>query len=209
MENVVRLARQLMNEISRPLRDGGNPVSRVVRTLIEKVNLRQLIGINLAGIAFFSAIVMPQARDIFSNLETSIIKPGQPVIDIIPTASTFQWPLSHFALTQYFSLFHPALDLAAPFGTSIFPVSNGKVIWVNSYPWGYGNHVLIQHNSQAESLYAHMSKILVKPGQKVTKQTEIGEVGATGWATGNHLHFELYQNGTPVNPLEVLPEISQ
>ncbi len=209
MENVVRLARHLINEISRPLRDGGHPVSRVVRTLIEKVNLRQLIGINLAGIAFFSAIIVPGARDIFSNIETSIIKPEQPVIDIIPTASLFQWPLSHFILTQHFSLFHPALDLAAPFGTPIFPVSNGKVIWVNSYPWGYGNHVLITHNGQVQSLYAHMSKILVKAGQEITKQTEIGEAGASGWATGNHLHFELYQNGTPVNPLEVLPEITQ
>ncbi len=209
MKNVVRLVRHLVNEISRPLRDGGNPVSLWLRKLFERINVRQLIGINLAGVAFFSAIVIPQARDIFSNIETSIIKPEQPVIDIIPTASTFQWPLFHFALTQHFSLFHPALDLAAPFGTPIFPVSDGKVIWVNSYPFGYGNHILIEHNGQVQSLYAHMSKIFVKAGQNVTKQTEIGQVGATGWATGNHLHFEIYQNGTPVNPLEVLPEITQ
>ncbi len=209
MEKLIQLARHLTNEISRPLRDGGNPVSRWLRMKLESMNIRQYIGINLAGIAFFSAIIVPGARDIFSNIETSIIKPEQPVIDIIPTASTFQWPLARFSLTQQFSIFHPGLDLASSSGTPIFPTSNGKVVGANWSGWGYGNHVLIQHNSQAESLYAHLSKILVKPGQKVTKETKIGEVGATGWATGNHLHFELYQNGTPVNPLEVLPEITQ
>ncbi len=188
---------------------GANPISWWLRKKLERISLKQMIGVNLAGIAFFSAIVLPQARDMVGSWEISIIQPNQPVITVVPTESTYQWPLSQFALTQRFSYVHPGMDLATSKGTPIYPVGEGKVAWINSYAWGYGNHVLITNGPNVQSLYAHLSRILVKPGEEVTKQTEIGEVGATGWATGNHLHFEIYQDGTPVNPLEVLPEITQ
>ncbi|HET7864508.1 MAG TPA: M23 family metallopeptidase, partial [Burkholderiaceae bacterium] len=65
---------------------------------------------------------------------------------------------------------------------------------------GYGNVVVIRHPGERETLYAHLSRINVKRGQRVEQGQTVGAVGATGWATGPHLHFELKVNGTQVNP---------
>ena len=69
----------------------------------------------------------------------------------------------------------------------------------------YGNAILINHGSGFLSLYAHLSKILVKKDDIVTNQTVIGKIGATGRAFGDHLHLEIYENGKTINPLSVLP----
>lgn len=216
MDETFELVKKVLAKATTPLRRGvradcigANPISWWFRKNLERFSLKQIIGVNLAGIAFFSAIVLPQAQDIVGSWEVSTIRANQSVITVIPTESTYQWPVNQFTLTQRFSYFHPGMDLATSRGTPIYPTGEGKVVWVNSYSWGYGNHVLISNGTNVQSLYAHMSRVLVKPGQEVTKKTEIGEVGSTGWATGNHLHFEIYQDGTPVNPLEVLPEITQ
>lgn len=213
MTEVGTKVRHIITRATRPLKRGvradcigANPVSWWLRKHLEKISIKQLVGVNLAGFAFFSAIILPQASDIVGAWEVSTIRANQPAITVIPTESTYRWPLSQFNLTQRFSLFHPGIDLATSRGTPIYAAGDGKVEWVNYYPWGYGNHVLIGHNNHTQSLYAHMSRVFVLPGQIVTKQTQIGEVGATGWATGNHLHFEMYQDGTPINPLEVLPD---
>ncbi|OGM02605.1 hypothetical protein A2115_01150 [Candidatus Woesebacteria bacterium GWA1_41_8] len=70
---------------------------------------------------------------------------------------------------------------------------------------GYGNAVLISHGNDMTSLYAHLSKIEVKVGDVVESSTEIGKMGATGHATGPHLHLEIRDHGVPINPLSVLP----
>ncbi len=94
-----------------------------------------------------------------------------------------------------------------PAGTPIYPIAPGKVIVAEALFNGYGKHVIVEHEDGMTSTYAHMSRIAVKSGQVVGKMTELGTVGATGWATGNHLHFEIHQNGIAMNPMEVLPEI--
>ncbi len=66
---------------------------------------------------------------------------------------------------------------------------------------GYGKVVVIDHGYGYESLYAHMSKIIVKPGEKVKRGQVIGYVGNTGRSTGPHLHYEIKKNGKPVNPV--------
>lgn len=187
---------------------GSNKLSLWLRKRIEKIPLFQVIGVHLAGVAFFSAVIMPQADDIFSQIEM-LQNSKAPMIDIIASTGAFQWPLSRFALSQRFASYHSALDLSTDFGTPIHPINDGWVAWTNSMPVGYGNHVLVQHDNGIASLYAHLSKTLVKPGQTVTKETVIGDVGATGWATGNHLHLEVYDNGSTINPLEVLPALPQ
>jgi murein DD-endopeptidase MepM/ murein hydrolase activator NlpD len=66
---------------------------------------------------------------------------------------------------------------------------------------GYGNTVVIKHNNGQSTVYAHLSKVLVKRGQSVVQGQSIGKVGATGWATGPHLHFEFRVNGKHQDPL--------
>ena len=84
---------------------------------------------------------------------------------------------------------------------------SGTVIEANNYDsWGYswGYYVLIYHNGTYTTRYAHMSSLIVSAGQYVEKGQIIGYEGATGNVTGPHLHFEVYQNGTRVDPMQFL-----
>lgn len=97
---------------------------------------------------------------------------------------------------------HKGLDFAAPTGTPIFAAGDGmveKAGWFSSY----GKYVRIRHNSKLKTAYAHMSKIKVKPGTRVTQGQVIGYVGTTGRSTGPHLHYEVLSSGRQVNPRSV------
>lgn len=169
--------------------------------------MRQLLGLNLASLAFVAAVIVPQVDAITSELEV-MRETVETIVEVVPTIARFQWPMNRFGLTSRFSQGHPGLDLTDPKGTPIKPIAEGKVIRIESYPFGYGKHVLIEHEKGAKSLYAHLSKMDVKEGQTVDKNTVIGEVGSTGWSTGNHLHLEIYQDGFAINPLDALPTLS-
>ncbi|MHB1253625.1 MAG: murein hydrolase activator EnvC family protein [Candidatus Humimicrobiaceae bacterium] len=98
---------------------------------------------------------------------------------------------------------HTGVDLAAPSGTPIFAADGGEVLQA-SYSGGYGNSILIYHGGGFATFYAHMSGFAVGQGQMVKRGQVIGYVGATGWATGPHLHFEVRINGVAQNPLGYL-----
>ena len=98
---------------------------------------------------------------------------------------------------------HTGVDLAASSGTPIFAADGGEVIQA-SYSGGYGNSILIYHGGGFATFYAHMSGFAVGQGQMVKRGQVIGYVGATGWATGPHLHFEVRINGGAQNPLGYL-----
>ncbi|MBW4551804.1 MAG: peptidoglycan DD-metalloendopeptidase family protein [Aphanocapsa sp. GSE-SYN-MK-11-07L] len=88
---------------------------------------------------------------------------------------------------------HTGTDLAAPIGTPVLAVQAGEVVTAD-YMGGYGFSVILAHNQhQQETLYAHLSEMLVNPGQKVKQGEVIGLVGSTGNSTGPHLHFEVLQ----------------
>ena len=98
---------------------------------------------------------------------------------------------------------HRGIDYAAPTGTPIRTVGDGVVEfagWQN----GYGNVVQVAHRNQHTTLYAHMSQIFVRKGERVEQGQKIGAVGSTGWSTGPHLHFEFLVNGTHVDPLTIV-----
>lgn len=96
---------------------------------------------------------------------------------------------------------HYGVDLAAPVGTSIGATMAGQVIAVGDRPAGYGKYVVVRHDHGFQSLYGHLSRILVRKGQYVAQGQKIGEMGSSGRSTGPHLHFALYRNNVPVNPL--------
>ena len=95
--------------------------------------------------------------------------------------------------------FHYGMDFTAVTGTDVFATGIG-VVKSASRETGYGNAVLIDHGFGFETLYAHMSKINVKVGQKVNRGDVIGFVGSTGTSTAPHLHYEVTKNGVKVNP---------
>lgn len=102
---------------------------------------------------------------------------------------------------------HKGLDIAGPYGTPVVAAESGTVIEANNYDsWGqsWGYYVLIYHNGTFTTRYAHLSSVAVSTGQYVEKNTIVGYEGATGNVTGPHLHFEVYQNGSRVDPMMFL-----
>jgi murein DD-endopeptidase MepM/ murein hydrolase activator NlpD len=96
---------------------------------------------------------------------------------------------------------HTGVDITAPRGTPVYATADG-VVSREQGPTGYGTHILITHGFSYQTLYAHLSKRVVKPGQKVKRGELIGYVGSTGLSLGPHLHYEVWKNGAPVNPVQ-------
>ncbi len=102
---------------------------------------------------------------------------------------------------------HRGMDIAGPYGTPVVAAESGTVIAANDYDsWGdsWGYYVLIYHNSTFTTRYAHLSGLTVSQGQVVEQGQVVGYEGATGNVTGPHLHFEVYQDGTRVDPMYFL-----
>ncbi|HEY0825134.1 MAG TPA: M23 family metallopeptidase [Ramlibacter sp.] len=97
---------------------------------------------------------------------------------------------------------HKGVDYGAPTGAPVRSIGDGQVDFAGIMN-GYGNVVEIDHGKGASTLYAHLSRIDVRKGQRVERGERIGAVGATGWATGPHLHFEFKENGVQRDPMEV------
>jgi len=124
----------------------------------------------------------------------------------------FMWPVAGFLKSGFGMRRHPILgtmrmhagvDLIAPNGALVKAGDGGQIIQAG-YDGGYGYSIVVYHGGGFATWYAHLSRILVAVGQNVSRGEVIGLVGATGWATGPHLHFEVRINGAAQNPLEWL-----
>ncbi len=117
------------------------------------------------------------------------------------------WPAVGGYISSYQGMrwgrFHRGIDIARPRNHSILAADNGTVTFAG-WRSGYGNTVEINHNNGMETLYAHLNSIDVQVGQTVAKGQKIGVMGQTGNSTGIHLHFEVFQNGKLVNPMDFL-----
>jgi murein DD-endopeptidase MepM/ murein hydrolase activator NlpD len=102
----------------------------------------------------------------------------------------------------HFTRFHAGLDIGASWGTPIVAAADGEIA-AAGWAGGYGREVRIVHGGGLMTLYGHMSEIVAQPGTFVHAGQLIGYVGSSGLSTGPHLHFEVRQNGTPVNPMTV------
>ncbi len=121
-------------------------------------------------------------------------------------------PMQFSRVTSGFAMrFHPihqtwrahlGVDYGAPVGTPVRTVGDGVVEFAG-VQGGFGNVVFVRHNGSDTTVYAHLSRIDVRKGQTVTQGQRVGAVGATGWATGPHLHFEFRVNGRHQDPLTV------
>jgi murein DD-endopeptidase MepM/ murein hydrolase activator NlpD len=95
--------------------------------------------------------------------------------------------------------FHYGMDFTAPTGTDIFATGNG-IVKEAGRDAGYGNTIIIDHGYGYETMYGHLSRIMVKIGQTIKRGDIIGLVGSTGASVGPHLHYEVSKNGQKVNP---------
>ena len=160
----------------------------------------------------------PENQNLWAELLGGFVGGGGEILD--PNTDwegtgIFQWPLPEsFTITSRFGYredpftgeisYHSGTDIGAPGGTPILASADGTVTIANaidSWGGGYGYHIKIRHNDTYETLYAHCSSICVTVGQKVKQGEVIGYVGTTGNSTGNHLHFEVWQNGERTDAL--------
>ncbi len=122
----------------------------------------------------------------------------------VTATGSFVWPATG-RITQGYRFYHKAIDIANKGGSTILAADSGTVIgagWLDGY--GYGNRIIIDHGNGYVTLYAHLSTVQVKAGQKVNRGDLIGRMGSTGRSTGTHLHFEIRQGGVLLNPLSFL-----
>ena len=125
-----------------------------------------------------------------------------------PELIDFSWPLQGEILAGFGKQSgkrHQGLDIAGKEGTAVVAIYEGIVTYSDDKLRGYGNMVIIKHNDDYSSVYAHNSINLVKEGERVNKGQAIAQVGATGWADVPHLHFEIRERGKAVNPVFYLP----
>ncbi len=97
--------------------------------------------------------------------------------------------------------FHPGMDFAAPQGTEIRATGDATVERADAAAQGYGNHVVLNHGYGYKTLYGHMLKFVVHPGQKIKRGQLIGYVGSTGLSTAPHVHYEVLKGGEKMNPI--------
>lgn len=185
---------------------GNSSLGRILRESVRHTFARRI-----GGLVLVSLILVFVALENFANVGgvIAITNSGsnrQAVIDT-ETISSIQSPIEFTYESRGISFFHPGADLVAPTGTSVYPIMPGTVTQVESDLFGYGNYVVVRHEGEYESLYGHLSKILVKVGDKVEMSTELGKSGSTGFSTGPHLHLEVHYKGQVVNPAEVVPQV--
>ncbi|MDQ7860051.1 M23 family metallopeptidase [Peribacillus frigoritolerans] len=106
---------------------------------------------------------------------------------------------------QRWGKLHKGIDIARPATRTITAADHG-IIETAGNSGGYGNKITIDHNNGYKTVYAHLDSIDVKAGQKIEKGMKIGMMGSTGHSTGVHLHFEIYKNGSLVNPLNYISQ---
>jgi len=136
--------------------------------------------------------------------------PGVYIARRTPDAGTvvasgiFVWPTSG-TISQPFRWYHKGIDIANKGGPAVLAADAGKIIMAG---WpdggGYGNRVLIDHGNGYQTLYAHLARIYVVPGQTVKRGDQIGLMGSTGRSTGIHLHFEVHKDGVQIDPMGIL-----
>lgn len=182
---------------------GSLRISRIARKFFESQNIKRVLGLNLVGAILIMSVFSPTSAA-FNEQEAVINNPETNV----STVTAFRIPVEGF-ITQNYRWYHEGIDIAGNFEKPIYPIAQGKIREVEYGTWGYGHKVIIDHEGNYSSLYAHMGQINVKVGDEVTKDTVLGFVGITGWTTGPHLHLEIHKDEQAINPAEVLPEMTQ
>jgi murein DD-endopeptidase MepM/ murein hydrolase activator NlpD len=128
-----------------------------------------------------------------------------------PVAAPMQWPVAGHITSGFgwrrhpilgFARLHKGVDFGASWGSPIYAAADGQVVGAG-WSGGYGRQVRIAHGGGIATSYSHMSQVVAAEGSFVHRGQLIGYVGSSGLSTGPHLHYEIYRNGTPVNPLSV------
>lgn len=154
------------------------------------------VGINIVSDRLVDQNPVTNSIQIKDPTTGEVVKEISPIV-VWPTKGVITLEFGESSLYQ---VFHTGIDIAGKLNDPINPAMDGTVIYAGEIFWGYGKHVIIDHGNNVTTIYAHLNRIYVIEGQKVTTDRAIGAQGKTGWVTGVHLHFETRVYGIPVNP---------
>jgi len=205
-DNIYRVifeAEPIPNELRQKQIDRNNayaelknvPEGKVISNIFEKLaSLEQKVYVQSKSYKELTKLIT-QKEQLLSSVPAI-----QPVAnkDLKRMASGFGYRIDPVYKT---TRFHAGLDFSAPIGTPVYATGDGVVEIAASQGDGYGNKVLINHGYGYHTLYAHNSKVLVSVGQQIKRGETIALVGSTGKSTGPHLHYEVWKNGTKINPI--------
>ena len=138
-------------------------------------------------------------------------QPSSPASSVPPKyAGNLRWPVDAGIVSSEFGKRwgkpHKGIDIAADSGEPVYAIADADVIYAGDGLRGYGNVVILRHDAQMTSLYAHNSELKVHQGDHVTQGTLISLLGNTGHSTGPHVHFEIREGDTAINPRTLLPQ---
>lgn len=198
------------------VRSGDTLIGIAFRLGIDHRRLAAINGIKDKDLIYAGQILKTQGTPVTNTSPT----PSKAVANRLPTKNTaskktiapvvtnfsWGWPHSGKILAKYSSKEggNKGLDISGKLGDAVKAAAPGQVVYAGSGLLGYGNLVIISHNQEFLSAYAHNSRILVKENQQVKAGQVIAELGSSG-ATVPMLHFEIRKDGKPVDPLRYLP----
>lgn len=184
----------------------------------EKVDVNGVEGAALVNalVTYKNGIVISrneQSRQVLSEPVAKEVRVGtRPTTTAVSTGSggsgDYFWPVDGGYISAYMGdgRGHKGIDIAAPYGTPIYAAASGTVTRAANKYDGYGNSVMVANDDGNVTMYAHMSSIAISYGDYVVKGQLLGYVGSTGYATGNHLHFEVRSNGYYLDPLDYVSQ---
>jgi murein DD-endopeptidase MepM/ murein hydrolase activator NlpD len=200
LANARKILGQKLNHFSQQaFAKGVKPTSRFFRRVFEGAKIRQFVGMLLIVAVFFIAVTPGSIAAFQTRTDTSQTK-IEVNVEIVRTEHSVRLPIDSYRITQGYHFFHPALDFAAAKGAPVYTIMEGTVEEAKYGRFGYGNVVTVNHGNGLKTLYAHLSKIAVKEGEVLGRNAIVGLIGSTGWSTGPHLHFQLWENDKLINP---------
>jgi murein DD-endopeptidase MepM/ murein hydrolase activator NlpD len=201
--------RQQLNPQKQP--QSYAPLPRVSKRLASQPsnNPEQLVGVAPTGIDNYNQMLQSPVGETVGPDLPPLSVPDRYLPDSPARFNGYIWPTKGVLTSGFgwrWGRMHKGVDIAAPVGTPVMAAAAGEVISAGWNSGGYGNLVKIRHPDDSVTVYAHNSRILVRPGQTVEQGQQISEMGSTGFSTGPHLHFEVHPNGQrAVNPIAYLP----
>lgn len=156
-----------------------------------------------SSVKALSEILHPAERSSTAKAAHTVVTAKETALERIALIWPVQGEVSR-GFEQNATRRHDGIDIVAPRGTSIQAAADGEVIFSGWGPGGYGRIVILQHQAEVVTIYAHNHDNLVRLGQRVRQGEPIATVGQSGRATGNHLHFEVRHKAVPIPPYKFL-----
>ena len=205
---------QLFRQIEEALIVSVKPLEKMFRSVgLNLTNILDLIRSNYSGYGGPKLPISNLPEQSLTNSERLAARMVDQIFELGALRVAIQkLPFAHplnetFQYTSGFGprwgTMHYGTDMAARHGSPILATADGTIDFAG-WEKGYGKLVKIKHDFGYETRYAHLSKIAVKAGQRISQGARIGEMGNTGRSTGTHLHYEIRRNGKPINPMKYI-----